>query len=485
MRIDGPRNLEPTAELSGSFSGSFLGKFTNRVADAQLSGSFSGSFFGRASGSFSGSFAGNGAQLDNVFKRIVAAPNDVTSILDAQNTGAIIFTSESGAGLRITQHQVAQSAPEIVFNLVDIPNSSLANSTISGIELGQNLESLDLGSGIKFVDQPYGTVYNGSVQRELQLDPDGLSALAGSSLAISDSLIVGDSNGIVRKLTVSDFVDTLNGSGISANNGQLSLNSDQLFSTVLNSSGLTVGATANTNIEFSEAGSTGTITIRGGGTTALTIIAGSGTNTISIGSGVDFDGLGDTNIKDMKSVTANSSSFQTIQGKWRGVPGTDNSQVANWTRGVPMCFTAERSNNVQVNKVFAFGNGGEGEGAVMPFDGRILAVTLGYSGPLKDSSNNTINDIRFRPTINGSVVGTENAAGGAIIIDDNQSDGHGGSVDVTSKGSQVVTGITDLATHFTAGDAINWQCTSISTATSTFTGEVEAVLTLAFWVIFD
>ena len=480
MRIDGPRNLESTAQLSGSFSGSFLGKFTNQVADASLSGSFSGSFFGIGTGSFSGSFFGDGADLGNVFKKIVVTPNGAASTLSARDSGVIIFTSASGAGLRITQQQ-NQSVPEIVFDLIDIPNSSLANSTISNAELGTDLQSMTLAEGLSY---DAGTTYNGSVARQLRLDPDGLSSFDGSSLSGTDKLIIGNSNA-PQKLSVSDFVDTLPGQGLDILNGNLTLSTNALFSSILNSSGLTIGSQNNTNIEFSDVGSTGTITIRGGGTTALTIIAGSGTNTVSIGSGVDLDGLGDTNIKDMKSVTANSASFQTIQGKWRGVPSSDHSQVENWTRGVPMCFTAERSNNVQVNKVFAFGNGGEGEGAVMPFDGRILAVTLGYSGPLVDSSDNTIDDIRFRPTINGTTVGTENAAGGAIIIADSDDDGHGGSVDVTSKGSQVVTGITDSATHFTAGDAINWKCTSISTVTSTFTGEVETVLTLAFWVIFD
>ena len=119
MRIDGPRNLEPTAELSGSFSGSFLGKFTNKVADASLSGSFSGSFLGIGTGSFSGSFSGDGSGLGNVFKKVVVAPDGIESILSAQNSGVMIFTSESGAGLRIT-HQQNQSTPEIVFDLIKL-----------------------------------------------------------------------------------------------------------------------------------------------------------------------------------------------------------------------------------------------------------------------------------------------------------------------------------------------------------------------------
>lgn len=65
----------------------------------------------------------------------------------------LTIASASGAGLDIVGTSLNDT---ITFTLGNIPNSSLANSTISGKALGSNLDTLTLGSGLD------GTSYNGS-----------------------------------------------------------------------------------------------------------------------------------------------------------------------------------------------------------------------------------------------------------------------------------------------------------------------------------
>ena len=65
----------------------------------------------------------------------------------------LTFASASGAGLDIVGTPVSDT---ITFTLGSIPNSSLANSTISGKSLGTNLDALTLGNGLN------GISYNGS-----------------------------------------------------------------------------------------------------------------------------------------------------------------------------------------------------------------------------------------------------------------------------------------------------------------------------------
>jgi hypothetical protein len=78
--------------------------------------------------------------------------NGVNLIADS-STDAVTIASSSGAGLNITGDAGSDT---ITFTLGAIPNSSLANSTISGKALGTNLDSLTAGAGLT------GTTYNGS-----------------------------------------------------------------------------------------------------------------------------------------------------------------------------------------------------------------------------------------------------------------------------------------------------------------------------------
>lgn len=92
-----------------------------------------------------------------------ASVNGVNLLANGAN-GTLTFASSSGAGLRITGNSGTDT---ITFTLTSIPNSSLENSTISGVSLGSNLANLTAGNGISST----GT-YNGSTARTFSVDPD-------------------------------------------------------------------------------------------------------------------------------------------------------------------------------------------------------------------------------------------------------------------------------------------------------------------------
>ena len=86
----------------------------------------------------------------------------------ADNTAdTFTFASASGAGLNIVGDSGADS---ITFTLTAIPNSSLANSTISGKALGTNLDNHSAGAGL------FGSDYNGSTAQTWSVDSGSMLA---------------------------------------------------------------------------------------------------------------------------------------------------------------------------------------------------------------------------------------------------------------------------------------------------------------------
>tara|TARA_R110000824_G_scaffold33915_6_gene108360 strand:+ start:277 stop:1968 length:1692 start_codon:yes stop_codon:yes gene_type:complete len=65
---------------------------------------------------------------------------------------------KSGSGLTFTSGEI---------DLASIPNSALANSTISGKALGTSLSSLYVGTGLAFASPPGGINYDGSAERTI------------------------------------------------------------------------------------------------------------------------------------------------------------------------------------------------------------------------------------------------------------------------------------------------------------------------------
>jgi hypothetical protein len=98
--------------------------------------------------------------------------NGVNVIADS-GVDTLTFASSSGAGLAIVGDAGADS---ITFTLGAIPNSSLANSTISGKALGTNLDSLTAGSGLN------GTAYNGSAAQTWSVNSGSMLPFYSSSI---------------------------------------------------------------------------------------------------------------------------------------------------------------------------------------------------------------------------------------------------------------------------------------------------------------
>ena len=103
-----------------------------------------------------------------------------------------------------------------------IPNSKLQNSTISGIALGSNLNSLAKATngGVVF------TSYNGSAAvSDLQLDFNDLAAATVNVAADSIAIYDADAD-VTGKESISDFMTAVAGSGLGASSGVLTINVD-------------------------------------------------------------------------------------------------------------------------------------------------------------------------------------------------------------------------------------------------------------------
>lgn len=92
-----------------------------------------------------------------------------TELLANGANGNLTFASSSGQGLTIA---ATAGSDTLTFGLSAIPNSSLANSTISGISLGSNLANLTAGSGL-VGNNP---TYNGSAATTFSVDSGSMAA---------------------------------------------------------------------------------------------------------------------------------------------------------------------------------------------------------------------------------------------------------------------------------------------------------------------
>ena len=114
----------------------------------------------------------------------------------------LTFASASGAGLDIAGDAVTDT---ITFTLGSIPNSSLANSTISGKSLGTNLDALTLGNGLD------GISYNGSAAVTVSVNSSSMAtyfrqdAYAGVSgdITIASNGVAAIGSGVIVNADIS------------------------------------------------------------------------------------------------------------------------------------------------------------------------------------------------------------------------------------------------------------------------------------------
>ena len=174
----------------------------------------------RITGSFTGSFVGDGSNLTGVAQDIellgaygaatlhqtqdkfLVSDNGTEKSITFSNLEDSVFANVSGdatiaAGGALT---IAATSVENSMLAGSITNAKLSNSTISGVALGSNLNSLSVtaNGGIGL------TSYNGSATvSDLALDIDGMTDI-GAALVDSDLFIVDDgAGGTNRKSTLS------------------------------------------------------------------------------------------------------------------------------------------------------------------------------------------------------------------------------------------------------------------------------------------
>ena len=107
----------------------------------------------------------------NVF---ATASFNSTNLLADSPSGTLTFASSSGQGLTISANAGTDT---LTFGLSAIPNTSLANSTISGISLGNNLANLTAGAGLVSA----GT-YNGGTARTFSVNSGSMLPYYSSSI---------------------------------------------------------------------------------------------------------------------------------------------------------------------------------------------------------------------------------------------------------------------------------------------------------------
>lgn len=134
-----------------------------------------------------------------------------TDLLANSTTGDFSVVSGSGAGLKITADAGTRTA---TFTLADVPNSSLENSTISGISLGSDLNDLTVDDATLTLNS--GTTYNGSAAKTISVKDGGIDtdAIADSLGEIGINSFTGSFSGSFTGDVNIDLADLTDGNGI-------------------------------------------------------------------------------------------------------------------------------------------------------------------------------------------------------------------------------------------------------------------------------
>ncbi len=132
-----------------------------------------------------------------------------TELLSGTSNGNLTFASSSTQGLDISADAGTDT---LTFGLSNVPNSSLANSTISGKALGTNLDDLTVDDAT--LELNTGTTYNGSAARTISIKDGGVDtdAIADSLGVLGENSFTGSFSGSFIGTT--DLPDLTDGNGI-------------------------------------------------------------------------------------------------------------------------------------------------------------------------------------------------------------------------------------------------------------------------------
>jgi len=272
--------------------------------------------------------------------------NGVNVIADS-GVDTLTFASSSGAGLNIVGDSGADS---ITFTLGSIPNSSLANSTISGKALGTNLDSLTAGSGLS------GTAYNGSTAQTFTVN-------SGSMLPYYSGSILGKVSGDI-------LIDT--GSGVATiQNDAVALGTNttgDYVASITSGNGLTGGTTGEGSTPTLAVGAGSYITVNADdvavNTTTLTpvIWAASGSYTGSIFTGITGD------------VTINAGGVSSITA------GVITNNDVNASAGIVYTKLSFAGSNFVSSSVLSSSGQGQVTGSINGVNQSITVTDLGTTG---------------------------------------------------------------------------------------------------------
>ena len=120
---------------------------------------------------------------------------DGNELLAGGANGNLTFESSSNQGLTISADAGTDT---LTFGLSAIPNSSLANSTISGKSLGSDLDALTIGNGLVS-----SATYNGSAARTAAVG-------AGTHITVNENDVAVNTTSLITAISGS-IIDTISG----------------------------------------------------------------------------------------------------------------------------------------------------------------------------------------------------------------------------------------------------------------------------------
>ena len=242
-----------------------------------------------------------------------ASFNGTELLADGAN-GNLTFASSSDQGLTISADAGTDT---LTFGLDAIPNTSLANSTISGISLGSNLNDLTVDNATLQLDS--GTTYNGGTAKTISVKDGGIDtdaiatslgtigvnsftgSFSGSFIGTTDLPDLTDGNGIAdftydgsTTATVSVQADSTTGGNVKP--VSVTANGVGLDVDTIDGTGLSANGSGLLDVDY---GSTSGTAVEGNTTITLTETAGeidiTGTAAQALGGGPSYTiGLADT-----------------------------------------------------------------------------------------------------------------------------------------------------------------------------------------------
>ena len=336
------------AQVSASFSGSFQGDGSNLTGISfqieDLNNTLTNSTIADADLLVAADDDASNEEKKITFAHVKSAVVDsISGDVNVDSAGASVIQADSvhgtmlntdvadGSSIELSSDSLSVKALGVTNAMLagSIANAKLANSTISGVALGGNLNSLSAAAngGISL------TSYNGSAAvANLQLDIDGMTDI-GADLASGDLLIVDDGAGGTNRKTEIDRIATLfAGDGLTASSAVLAVNVDD---SSIETSGdalrvkalgvtnaMLAGSIANGKLANSAITIAGNSTSLGGSITADTIIAGVSNNAIS-GDKINGGTIDATTITALTAGSARITGDLTVEGN------TVNAQVSN------------------------------------------------------------------------------------------------------------------------------------------------------------